>query len=244
MGNVGRHYVEWRGTDGDGDLPPPAPTPTTTLPPELPPPTPTPSPTPNLNPPLGSDYFALLPGNHWTYQNTFTGEFIDVDIIGLTGDFIEGLTLTIRRESLPEGGYELSYWLPDERLIWLYGWERYDAADELVVWEYYDPPVRFIAEANMEVGHSWGSNVWAASNDAPMALWQYRFDVLVEGEFTVPAGRFDIYGIRCVRTPTNGDDFTGPSELVREFYFAPYVGIIWERRPDQLQLVLVEYTVH
>jgi len=243
MGNVGRHYMEWRGIDDDVTPPPVTETPLITPTPVPSPTPPSPLPTPDTNPPLGSDFFALLPGNHWTYQDTFSGQFIEVDVVGVTWDMVEGVGLTIRRESLPDGGYELSYWLPDEQLLWLYGWERYDAADELLSWEYYEPPVRFIAGANLEVGHGWGSNVWVDSNDAPLKLWQYSFDVQIEGALTVPAGRFEIFGILNTRTPTDGDELTGPEEFVREFYFAPYVGIVWERRPDPAQLVLVEYTV-
>lgn len=238
MGNVGRHYMEWRGIDPTDTLPQP-PTPTA-----VPSPTPTaPLPTPDPDPPLGSDFLAMLPGNHWTYQDNTTGELIDVDIIGLSGDFVEGQTLTVRRESLPDGAYELSYWLPDGQLLWFYGWERYNAADQLVTWESFDPPVRYVAGANLVVGHGWASNVWVDSNVAPLVLWQYDFAVQAEAEYTTPVGVFDIFLIESTRIGTDGDDLIGAREFLRELYFAPYVGVVFERRAGGQRLTLIEYSV-
>jgi hypothetical protein len=238
MGNVGRHYMEWRGIDPDGTVPTP---PTPTLPPS---PTPTePLPTPDPNPRLGSDFLAMLPGNHWTYQDNVTGERIDVDIIGLSGDFVEGQALTVRRESLPDGGYELSYWLPDDQLLWLYGWERYDADDQLTAWETYDPPIRYVAGANLIVGHGWASNVWVDSNLTPDTLWQYDFAVQGEAGYTTPAGVFNVFLIESTRIGTDGDEPIGEREFLRELYFAPYVGMVFERRAGGQRLTLIEYTV-
>jgi hypothetical protein len=149
----------------------------------------------------------------------------------------------VRRESLPDGGYELSYWLPDDQLLWLYGWERYDADDQLTAWETYDPPIRYVAGANLIVGHGWASNVWVDSNLTPDTLWQYDFAVQGEAGYTTPAGVFNVFLIESTRIGTDGDEPIGEREFLRELYFAPYVGMVFERRAGGQRLTLIEYTV-
>ncbi len=223
MGNVGLHYLQWRYPDSppdDGIVEPP---------PVTRPPVPTPPVAGGTGP--ASDIFAMHVGNSWTYADRRTGDIYEVEIIGHSTEFIDGEWLPVRRETRPDGTYELTYWKESEKVLWLYGREEYSAADELEHRFVYDPPIRYIVDT-LEVGQGWASNSWIERNGIPLRLVQFAFEVRFSLTINVPGGTFDTSYIRATETRTDGDNPVGPTVTVSEFDFTPYYGIVRDNRGD------------
>lgn len=226
MGNVGRHYMEWRHAAG-GPVEPPTP------------PAPAP-PTPGGSGPA-TDMFAMQVGNHWIYQDRESDDYYVVDVIGRGTDFIDGKWLLVRRESRPDGGHELSYWDTTETVLWLYGREDYSADGALENRFVYDPPIRYML-TTLDVGEGWASNAWIEQNGVRVSLVQFAFEVTFSRIIDVLAGEFETSFIVATETLTDGDNPVGPTVTVSEFDFAPYHGIVRDNRGDDGPLLeLVSY---
>lgn len=224
MGNVGRHYMEWRYTDDDPDNGPVVePTPTT------PPPVATPPVAGGTGP--ATDIFAMEVGNSWTYADRDTGDLYEVDIIGRSAEFIDGEWLFVRRETFPDGTYELTYWDYTDTILWLHGREEYSAEGELENSLVYDPPIRYIV-TTLDIGQGWGSNSWVEQFGVRLRLVQFAFEVTALRTFSVPAGEFETSFIRATEARSAGGDVIGPVVTVSEFDFAPYYGIVRDNRGD------------
>lgn len=223
MGNVGRHYMDWRyaGDDPDGGVVEPTPT--------TPPPAPTPPVAGGTGP--ASDIFAMQVGNSWTYEDRETGSIYQVEIIGRSAEFIDGEWLLVRRESRPDGSYELTYWEYTETVLWLYGREEYSSAGDLESSFVYNPPIRYIV-TTLDIGQGWGSNSWVEQNRVRLRLVQFAFEVTSLRTFSVPAGQFETSYIQAIETRTDGDNLLGPTVTVSEFDFTPYYGIVRDNRGD------------
>ncbi|CAN5563808.1 hypothetical protein BH24CHL1_BH24CHL1_16930 [soil metagenome] len=234
MGNVGRHYMEWRDTDGDPDNGGVVePTPTT------PPPVPTPPVTGGTGP--ATDFFAMQIGNSWTYEDRDTGNLHEVDIIGRSAEFIDGEWLRVRRELFPDGAYELTYWEHTDTVLWLYGREEYSAEGNLEDSFIYDPPIRYIVNT-LDSGQGWGSNSWVERNGERVRLVQFAFEVTFTRTISVPAGQFETSFIQATETRTDGDNLIGPTTIVSEFDFTPFYGVVRDNRGDDGPLLdLVSY---
>lgn len=246
MGNVGRHYLEWR----HGAVAPPAPEPTSTpdatpLPTSPIPTVPaTPSPTP---PPAGGEgrstnFFAFQAGNTWTYQDRETGELTFVRIPGRSDQFIEGKSLWMRVEERPDGSSETSYWQTSNNILWLYGRETFDSDGELVQSIVYEPEIRYIIRSQ-GLGEGWASNSRPYINGIPMELIQYGFKIDLLRDLTVPAGTFSISHIVATETETDGDRLVGPTRVVQEIDFAPFYGMVRIEREDGTILELLAYSL-
>ena len=246
MGNVGRHYAEWR----HGDEPPDeTPTPTEPVPTEPTPTEPTPTiPVPPPPPPVdhepgqSSDFWAMRPGNIWAYLDEDAGEYYVVEITGRSTEFIEGEWLLMREETRPDGSREVSYWDSTENVLWLYGYEELDGEGNLETRVVYDPPVRYLTDY-LEVGQGWGTNTWVKINGVQSRLVQFEFDVNMLRDFSTDAGTFEAHYITATETLTDGDELIGSPLSVRQFDFSPYYGIVREDR-DGLELVLVAYSLN
>lgn len=243
MGNVGRHYAEWRHGSLDGEDPatptpapttPPPATPTPTLPPEPPP--------VDHEPGQSSSYWAMTPGSVWAYQDVDSGEYYVVEITGRTTEFIEGEWLLIREETRPDGSREVSYWDTTDAVLWLYGYEIFDEAGNLDQTVVFDGPVRYLT-TYLDLGQGWGTNTWVEVNGLRNRLVQMFFQVNMLREFTTPAGSFETSMITMTETRTDGDDLYGPQTVLKRFDFEPYYGIVREVRGD-LELELVAYSLN
>jgi hypothetical protein len=224
MGNVGRHYAEWR----HGNGPPP-------VFPSIPP--------IEHNPGAGSDYFAMQVGNIWAYQDTGTGEYTVVEIAGRTTEFIEGAWLLVRAESRADGSQEISYWDTSGHVLWLYGHELFDPDSTLVERVVYDPPVRYLL-SEQQPGTGWATNTWVDVNGIQSRLVQLAFQVMMQREITTAAGMFEATSINATEALTDGDLVSDTPALLKRFDFAPYYGIVQESRADGSELELVAYSLN
>jgi hypothetical protein len=223
MGNVGRHYAEWR----HGDAAPPF----------------MPLPPIEHNPGAGSDYFAMQVGNVWAYQDIETGEQTVVEITGRSTDFIAGAWLLVRSESRADGSLEVSYWDTTEHVLWLYGHELFSVSGDLIEHVIYDPPVRYLL-VDKQPGTSWATNTWVEINGIPSRLVQIAFHVMMQHDLTNPAGEFESTVITATEVLTDGDVVVDTPALLRRFDFVPYYGIVHDSRADGSELELVAYSLN
>lgn len=236
MGNVGRHYAEWR----YGDPPP-----VTPEPPEAP----TPTPVPPVVPPIAhapgpsADFFAMRPGNIWAYADQDTGEFTVVEIIGRTTEFIDGEWLLIREERRPDGSREVSYWDTTDSVLWLYGAETFSADGDLEHRVTYDPPVRYVT-SNLELGQGWGTNTWVEQTGMPPQLMRLAFQVNILRTVDNHAGAFETSFITATQALTDGDQIIGQTAIVRQFDFVPFHGIVRDMRGDGSVLELAAHSLN
>jgi hypothetical protein len=235
MGNVGRHYAEWRYGDDSPVTPEPPPDAT---------PTPTPTPVPPIahNPGPGSDIFAMRVGSVWAYADTETGDFYVVEITGRTTEFMEGEWLIVREEQRPDGSREVSYWDTTPSVLWLYGIETFSEDGDLESLTTYDPPVRYIT-SNLDVGHGWGTNTWVQRTGLPPQFMRIAFQVNLLREVIVAGESFETHHITATEVLTDGDNVLGPITTVRQFDFSPFYGIVHDRRGEGPVLDLVAYSL-
>ena len=219
MGNIGQHYYDWRYGSPE-------------------PPTPTPSPEPQPSPVTpGSDFFAMQVGDSWTYNVVGTDDYVNAAITGTTSDFVPDVELLVREETRPDGSGERTYWDQHETVLWLAGYEQFDADGATLERVVYTPEVRYLS-THLELGVGWGTQTFPLGAPDPR-LVLYALNVDHVTTISVPAGVFQTVRLIATRTPTDGKVLTGDPTLLRTFYFVPNVGIVRDLRPDGELLDLV-----